>query len=72
MTELLEKAFAEASALPTEEQDRFAAWMLEELASERHWAEAFANSGDILDKLADEALAEHRAGLTQVLDPDKL
>lgn len=72
MTELLEQGFTEASKLPTEEQDRFAAWMLEELASERRWAETFANSGDILDKLADEALTEHRAGRTKVLDPDRL
>ncbi len=72
MTELLEKAFAEASTLPAEEQDRFATWMLEELTSERRWAEAFANSGDVLERLADEALAEYRAGRTQALDPDKL
>ena len=72
MTELLEKAFTEASKLPTEEQDRVAAWLLEELASEQRWAEAFANSGDILDRLAQEARTEHQAGRTQVLDPDKL
>ncbi len=45
MTEFLEKAFAEAATLLTEEQDRVAAWLLEELASEQRWAEAFANSG---------------------------
>jgi hypothetical protein len=72
MTELLEQAFAEASKLPLEEQDRFATLMLEELDSERRWAEAFASSGDILDKLADEALAEKQAGRTKVLDPDRL
>ncbi len=72
MTELLEKAFAEVSKLPQQEQDAFATWILEELASERRWEETFANSADALAQLADEALAEFRAGRTQVLDPDKL
>lgn len=31
MTELLEKAFAEASKLPEDEQAALAAWILEEL-----------------------------------------
>ncbi|HYO50653.1 MAG TPA: hypothetical protein VEW94_12455 [Chloroflexia bacterium] len=72
MTELLEKAFTEAAKLPKQEQDALAAWILEELASERRWEEAFAASGDILDQLAEEALAEHRAGRTHVLDPNKM
>ncbi len=60
MTELLEKAFAEASKLPEDEQEALAAWILEELASERRWVEAFASSQDALAKLADESLLEHR------------
>jgi hypothetical protein len=38
MTELLEKAFAEAAKLPEQEQDSFASWLLEELASYREAA----------------------------------
>ncbi len=72
MTELLERAFAEASRLPVQEQDALAAWILEELASERRWEEAFAGSDDVLARLADEALVEHREGRTRVLDPDNL
>ena len=72
MTVLLEKAFAEAAKLPETEQDAFAAWLLEEIASERQWDEAFAKSTDVLAKLAGEALAEHRAGKTRVLDPEQL
>jgi len=72
MTELLTRAFAEASKLPTEEQDLFAAWLLEELASEHRWDQLFADSQDVLEKLAAEALAEHRAGKTEPLDPDNL
>ena len=72
MTKLLEKALAEVSKLPKKEQDALATWILEELASEQRWEEAFAESSDVLDRLADEALAEHREGRTKRLDPDKL
>ena len=72
MTKLLEEAFTEASKLPEQEQDALAAVILEELASERRWDQAFADSADLLAQLADNALAEHRAGKTQVLDPERL
>lgn len=72
MTKLLEEAFAEASKLPEQEQDALAAVILEELASERRWDQAFADSADLLAQLADQALAEHRAGKTHVLDPKRL
>jgi hypothetical protein len=72
MTELHEKAFTEASKLSMQEQDVLAAWILEELASSQRSSKAFAASGDILDQLADESLAEHRAGRTQVLDLNKM
>jgi hypothetical protein len=68
MSNLLEEAFAEASKLPEDEQDALAAWLLEELRSERHWSKAFADSADLLAQLADEALAEHRAGKPDALD----
>ncbi|MCW5849040.1 MAG: hypothetical protein KIT87_03070 [Anaerolineae bacterium] len=72
MTSLLEKAFTEASRLSESEQDALATWILAEIESERRWDEAFANSHDVLQLLADEALAEHRAGRTQLLDPETL
>jgi len=72
MTKLLEKAFAEASKLPEVEQDTLAELLLAEIASDRQWDETFAKSGDLLSRLAEEALADHRAGLTQDLDPDRL
>ena len=46
MTKLLEKAFTEASKLPQQEQDSLARQLLADLASERRWSEAFANSQD--------------------------
>jgi hypothetical protein len=62
MTDLLEKALNEVKKLPAAEQDAVAAILLQELASEQRWSESFANSQDALEKLAQEALAEHRAG----------
>ena len=70
MTRRLSQAFAEAAQLPELEQDTLAEWLLAEIESEKRWEEAFAGSTDALDRLAEEALAEHRAGRTQDLDPE--
>ena len=72
MTHLLEKAFVEASKLPEPDQDTFARWILDELESDQRWDQAFATSATQLERLADEALAEYRAGRTKALDPEKL
>ena len=72
MTKLLQRAFDEASKLPEGEQDALGRILLEELASERRWEELFAGSHDVLAELADQVLAEHSAGRTEKLDPDKL
>lgn len=68
MTKLLEKAFSEASKLPEQEQNAIAEIMLAELASEQRWNDLFASSQDLLAELAEEALVEHRAGKTQVIE----
>jgi len=72
MTKLLQKAFDQASKLPDAEQDTLGRLLLDELASERRWEELFAGSHDLLAELAGQALAEHREGRTEKLDPDKL
>lgn len=72
MTKLLKKAFDEASRLPETEQNAFAKWLLDELHSERKWAETFAESEDVLEKLADEAIEEKRKGKTKPLNPERL
>ena len=56
MTKLLKKAFDEASRLPETEQNMFAKWLLDELHSEKEWVKTFAESEDVLEKLADEAM----------------
>jgi hypothetical protein len=68
MTQLLERAFTEASKLPESEQDAVASLLLAELESERRWAHSFASSQDELAKLADEALREFEAGETLPMD----
>jgi hypothetical protein len=72
MTKLLQEAFDQASKLPEAEQDALGRILLEELASERRWEDLFAGSQDLLEELADQALAEHDAARTEKLDPEKL
>lgn len=69
---MLEKAFEKASELPEEDQDDFAAFILDELTSVRRWVEAFEESQEELEQLAAEALNEHEAGETEELDPSQL
>ncbi len=71
-SKLLERAFAQATKLPEQEQDVLGSMILEELASEKRWELAFASSENVVAELADEALAEHRGGRTRRLDPDTL
>ena len=72
MSNLLEEVFAKLQQLPEADQDSIAAWLLEELESERRWEGLLANSADALGHLADETLAEHFRGDTKELDPDEL
>ena len=70
MSNLLQKAFELAKRLPEKEQDALAALIIDELASDRRWQEVFDSSGEALDRLAKEALGEHRAGKTRTLGTD--
>jgi hypothetical protein len=72
MTDLLEKAFQAAQALPEPMQDELAASILADIDDERIWSESFARSADRLEELAREAPAEHRAGRTLPLDPERM
>jgi hypothetical protein len=62
VTKRLEEAFAAASRLPEDLQDSLAEAILQELAEDERWNESFARSQPLLERLADEALIEHRAG----------
>lgn len=72
MTTLLARAFEQATQLPDVEQNALAKWLLDELQSEKRWSEAFAESEDVLGRLADEAIAAKQQGKTTPLDLDRL
>jgi hypothetical protein len=70
MTKLLEKAFEVATKLPPEQQDAVAAIVLDEIASEERWDEAFSKSQDVLGALAKQALEAHAKGKSTPLNED--
>jgi hypothetical protein len=72
VTTLLQQAFAAAAKLPAAEQDLIASRLLAELQAEDEFDRVIARSGDKLARLAAEALADHRAGQSKELDPDRL
>ena len=72
MTQLLEKVLAKVEKLSDLEQNALAKWLLNELSSEKRWDKSFAESEEILEKLADEALIEHKKKKTRPLDPENL
>ena len=71
MTALLEKAMNQVSTLPPEEQDAVALLILTEIESEKRWDNLFASSQEPLSRLAEQAIAEYKAGKTTTLDPER-
>ena len=71
MTPLLQQAFTEAAKLSEAEQEVLASRLLAELASEDDFDRAIDHSSRKFAALAREALAEHRAGPTEPLDPTR-
>ncbi len=72
MTDLLERAIQEIKRLPSEAQDAIATMILEEIADDRRWEEAFSRSQDRLSELADKARADIRAGRVRAAGFDEL
>ncbi|HYI10468.1 MAG TPA: hypothetical protein VEK57_15515 [Thermoanaerobaculia bacterium] len=73
MGKLFERAIEEARKLPEDDQEAIGARLLEEVESERTWNELFSRPASAaLQRMAEEALADHRAGRTTPLDPDRL
>ena len=68
MTRVLEAALVEVAKLPPHEQDALATLLLDEIKSEQRWTDSFSKSQEMLKSLADEALAEVRAGKVNPLD----
>lgn len=72
MTQLLEQALSEIRKLPETEQDAIAALILDELADEQRWDEAFARSQDQLARLAAKVRADIHAGRVRSVGIDEL
>jgi hypothetical protein len=70
MTQLLEQAFEQAKLLSVERQDELAEQIIRALADER-WDKLLADprSEELLEQLADEALAEYRSRKHRLFDP---
>jgi hypothetical protein len=71
-SQLLEQAIAELSSLPLEEQDRFAAEILAELAGEAEWDRLFASdaSQSWLAAQAQKVRKDEKEGKLIALDCD--
>ena len=72
MTHLLQQALGEVQKLPAAGQDAIAAIILEELADERRWDEAFARSQPQLDRLAAKVRSAIAAGQVRQAGIDEL
>jgi hypothetical protein len=72
MTKVLEEVFREASKLSEAQQDALAEAIRAEIEAEKGWDKSFSSSLDVLERLADEAIADHRAGRTTPVDPDRM
>lgn len=68
MTTLMKKLIDQLQKLPEEEQDSVAAFLLEEVNTERRWDELFDNSQEELSRMADEAIEEFERGETKPLE----
>ena len=64
MSTLLEKALEQVVALPQDEQDAIASQILASLADEEAWKTRFVEKGDVIRRMAREALAEDERGET--------
>jgi hypothetical protein len=68
MTQALSAAVATAAQLSEEEQDALAAILLEEMESEERWSALFADSPNLLERMAKEAIQDFQAGRIQPID----
>jgi hypothetical protein len=72
MTNLLDEAYAAAKELPEDEQEMIGAVLLEEINADRRWEELLSQPSDVVERMIDKALENHRLGKTLPLDPDTL
>ncbi len=71
MTPLLDQAIDQAKKLSAPEQDAIARLILDQIADDRAWDEAFARSGDALARLAAKVREDMAAGRVRSLRPPR-
>ncbi|HEX7677719.1 MAG TPA: hypothetical protein VF713_06320 [Thermoanaerobaculia bacterium] len=72
MSNLLDEAYAIAKELSEQEQQAIGAWLLAEIDADRRWEELFAQPSDVIERMGEKALEDHRLGRTLPLDPESL
>ena len=74
MSELMDQAIQKLKQLPEQDQESIASIILQEIDSAHRWDELFSRpeSAKVLSRMADEALAEARAGCARPLDLNEL
>jgi hypothetical protein len=72
MTQLLKSAIEQVQKLSSDEQDAIAAIILDEIADNRRWDEAFTRSQEQLGKPAEKVRQDIRAGKTRDIGIDEL
>jgi aspartate/tyrosine/aromatic aminotransferase len=72
MTTLLSKAIKEIENLPPELQDEIARQILEDIECELKWQATLVQPQSKLEKLAEKALEESKAGKTKKMGFDEL
>jgi hypothetical protein len=72
MSKLLDEAYAIAKKLPEEKQEAISALLLAEIEDNRRWEELLAQPSEVIERMADQALEDHRLGRTLPLDPESL
>lgn len=72
MTDLLKRAFEKASTLPDWQQDELSALILNAISADQQWDATLAKAPTKVERMAEKALEDIRAGRSEPLDPDKL
>ena len=72
MTQILEKAFAKAAAMPEELQEQLAQQLLEDIEGEMKWDRTLARSQKLLERMARSARHSRKQGKTHKKGFDEL
>ena|GEM_PF-1488878 len=72
VSKLLDEAYAVAQRLPEGDQEAIGAALLAEIEDNHRWDELLAQPSEVIERMADRVLEDHRLGRTLPLDPESL